>query len=131
MQVETIGWRSGGPPKLLLRPLHSFVLSTNPRWAFQFAILSQNFGILEAASCLILIVCNQHSGFPGGKEATCQCRRQEARVRSLGGEDPLEEGMAPHSSILAWRIPMDRGAWGLQSVGSQRVRHDGVTKPRT
>ena len=36
---------------------------------------------------------------------------QETRVRSLGWEDPLEEGMATHSSILAWRIPMDRGAW--------------------
>ena len=36
---------------------------------------------------------------------------QETWVRSLGWEDPLEEGMAPHSSILAWRIPMDRGAW--------------------
>ena len=45
---------------------------------------------------------------------------QETRVRSLGWEDPLEKGMATHSSILAWRIPMDRGAWlptcmGLQS----------------
>ena len=36
---------------------------------------------------------------------------QETWVRTLGGEDPLEEGMATHSSILAWRIPMDRGAW--------------------
>ena len=36
---------------------------------------------------------------------------QEAWVRSLGWEDPLEEGIATHSSILAWRIPMDRGAW--------------------
>ena len=35
---------------------------------------------------------------------------QEIRVLSLGREDPLEEGMATHSSILAWRIPMDRGA---------------------
>ena len=35
----------------------------------------------------------------------------EAWVRSLGWEDPLEEGMATHSSILAWRIPKDRGAW--------------------
>ena len=35
---------------------------------------------------------------------------QEIWIRSLGGEDPLEEGMATHSSILAWRIPMDRGA---------------------
>ena len=36
---------------------------------------------------------------------------QETWVRSLGWEDPLEEGMATHSSILAWRMPMDRGAW--------------------
>ena len=36
---------------------------------------------------------------------------QETRVRSLGQEDPLEEGMAIHSSILAWRISMGRGAW--------------------
>ena len=36
---------------------------------------------------------------------------QETQVRSLGQEDPLEKGMATHSSILAWRIPMDRGAW--------------------
>ena len=36
---------------------------------------------------------------------------RETSVQSLGWEDPLEEGMATHSSILAWRIPMDRGAW--------------------
>ena len=36
---------------------------------------------------------------------------QETQVQSLGQEDPLEEGMATHSSILAWRIPMGRGAW--------------------
>ena len=36
---------------------------------------------------------------------------REPWVQSLGWEDPLEEGMATHSSILAWRIPMDRGAW--------------------
>ena len=35
----------------------------------------------------------------------------ETWVRSLGWEDPLEEGMATHSRILAWRVPMDRGAW--------------------
>ena len=36
---------------------------------------------------------------------------QETQVRSLGWKDPLQEGMATHSSILAWRIPMDREAW--------------------
>ena len=52
---------------------------------------------------------------------------QETQVQSLGGEDPLEEGMATHSSILAWRIPGTEEPGGLQSIGSQRVRHDLVT----
>ena len=42
---------------------------------------------------------------------------QETWVQSLGQEDPLEEGMATHSSILAWRIPMDRGAWQAAVLG--------------
>ena len=46
------------------------------------------------------------------------------QVRSLGQEDPMEEGMATHSSILAWRIPWTEEPGGLQSIGSQRVRHD-------
>ena len=45
-------------------------------------------------------------------------------VQSLGQEDPLEEGMATHSSILAWRIPQTEEPGGLQSIGSQRVGHD-------
>ena len=45
-------------------------------------------------------------------------------VQSLGWEDPLEEGMATYSSILAWRIPWTEEPGGLQSVGSQRVRHN-------
>ena len=49
---------------------------------------------------------------------------QETQVRSLGQEDPLEKGMATHSSILAWRIPWKEEPGGLQSVGSQRVSHD-------
>ena len=48
----------------------------------------------------------------------------ETRVRSLGREDPLEKEMATHSSILAWRIPWTEEPGGLQSTGSQRVRHD-------
>ena len=43
---------------------------------------------------------------------------------SLGWEDPLEEGMAIHSSILAWKIPWTGEPGGLQSIGSQRVGHD-------
>ena len=46
------------------------------------------------------------------------------RVPSLGQENPLEEELATHSSILAWRIPWTEESGGLQSVGSQRVRYD-------
>ena len=48
----------------------------------------------------------------------------ETWVQSLGWEDPLEEGMATHSSILAWRIPWTEEPGGLQSMGPQRVGHD-------
>ena len=46
------------------------------------------------------------------------------KVRTLGQEDPLEKEMATHSSILAWRIPWAEEPGGLQSMRSQRVRHD-------
>ena len=49
---------------------------------------------------------------------------QETWVRSMGREDPLEKEMAPHSSILAWRIPWTEEPGGLQSTGSPRVRHN-------
>ena len=49
---------------------------------------------------------------------------QKARILSLGGEDPLEKEMATHSSTLAWRIPWTEEHGGLQSMGSQRIRHD-------
>ena len=49
---------------------------------------------------------------------------RETWVRSLGWEDPLEESMATHSSILAWRIPWTEELGGLQFTGSQRVGHD-------
>ena len=59
-----------------------------------------------------------------GKEAACN-------ARDLGLIPGLEESMATHSSILVWRIPMDRGAWGLQSMGSQRIRHYWAIKHST
>ena len=49
---------------------------------------------------------------------------QEAWVRSLGQEDPLEKEMATHSSIHAWKIPWTKEPGGLQSMGLQRVGHD-------
>ena len=51
----------------------------------------------------------------------------ETQVQSLGQEDPLEKGMATHSSILAWRIPWTEEPGGLQSMGSERVGQDLAT----
>ena len=52
---------------------------------------------------------------------------RETQVQSLGWEDPLEKGMATHSSIPAWRIPWTEEPGGLQSMGSQRVGQDRAT----
>ena len=56
---------------------------------------------------------------------------QEAQIQSLDLEDPLEKGMATHSSILAWRIPWTKEPCGLQSLESRRVGHDWVTNTST
>ena len=53
---------------------------------------------------------------------------QETWAQFLGQEDPLEKEMATHSSILAWKIPWAEEPGGLQSMGSQRVRHHLATK---
>ena len=58
----------------------------------------------------------------------CLPTMQETLVQSLGWEDPLEEEMATHSSILAWRIPWRKKPGRLQSAGLQRVGHDLATK---
>ena len=62
-------------------------------------------------------------GFPGGSDSKEPACNAETYVQSLGQEDPLEEGMATHSSVLAWRISMDRGAW--------RATVNGVSKSQT
>ena len=54
---------------------------------------------------------------------------QKTWVQFLGQEDPLEKELATHSNILAWRIPMDRGAWQATVQGVARVGHDLATKP--
>jgi len=79
-------------------------------------------------------------GFPGGSDGKESACNVEMWVGSLGWEDPLEKGMATHSSILAWRIPWTEEPGGLQSMGSQRIGQDvgawwaavyGVTQGRT
>ena len=63
-------------------------------------------------------------GFPPGSAIKTLPAMREIQVQSLGQEDPLEEGMATHFSILAWRIPWTEKIGRLQSIGSQRVRCD-------
>ena len=63
-------------------------------------------------------------GFQGGASDKEPAYNEERRVWSQGQEDPLEEGMATHSSIVAWRIPWTEEPGRLQSTGSQRVGHD-------
>ena len=78
--------------------------------------------------------CKAVRGIPSGasgEQLTYQCRRHATWAQSLGWEDPLEEGMETHSSILAWRIPVDREAWPATVPGPQRVGHDCVTKHST
>ena len=69
--------------------------------------------------------------FPRASQVTLVVKNQVANagdVRSLGWEDPLKEGTTTHSSILAWRIPRTEEPGRLQSMGSQRVGHNSVTK---
>ena len=73
---------------------------------------------------LFFLLCFFYAGFGSdGKEST----RRETWVWSLSWEDPLQKGIATHSSILAWRIPRTEEPGKLQSMESQRVRHDWVT----
>ena len=64
---------------------------------------------------------------PGGsvvKNLPAMKEMQKMKIQSLGQEDPLEEGMATHSSVLAWRIPWTEEPDWWQSMGLQRVRHN-------
>ena len=66
-------------------------------------------------------------GFPGGlvvKNSPAKAGDLRDAGSISGQEDPLEEGMATHSSMLAWSIPWTEGPGGLQSTGSQRVGHN-------
>ena len=74
------------------------------------------------------ILNKEHMGFPLASQVTLVVKSLPANaemwVQSLSWADPLEEGMATHSSILAWRIPWTEEPVGLQSIGSQRIRYD-------
>ena len=65
-----------------------------------------------------------YRGFSGGSDSKESAHNAEAQVQSLDQEDPMEKGMATHSSTLAWEIPWTEEPDGLQSMGSQRVKHN-------
>ena len=86
--------------------------------------ISENLVSFIHFTCTFLIL---SLGFPGGSEVKVSACMQETQVRSLGREGPLEKEMATHSSILTWRIPMDRGAWWPYSPQGCKESH--TTEP--
>ena len=71
------------------------------------------------------------SGFPDGSVVKNPPAKQETQVQSLGWEDPMENEMTTHSSILAWGIPWTEEPGGLQSIGSKTVGHNLVKVPQS
>ena len=87
------------------------------------------YGVAQSQTRLKRLSSSSSSGllrWLSGKESTCQSRR--LRRCGFNLEDPLEEEMATHSGILAWKIPWTEESGGLQSMGLQRVGHDWVTE---
>ena len=73
---------------------------------------------------LYIHCCGQGASFLLAQKIKNPPAMQETWIQSLGWEDPLEDSMATHSSILAWRMLWTKEPGGLQSLGSQRVRHN-------
>ena len=85
-------------------------------WLFSHNIIPSRSVYVVSNGKIPFFVCGIHIyiGFPvgaSGREPICQCRRHKTQIQFLGQEDPLEDCMATHSSILAWRILMDKGTW--------------------
>ena len=77
-----------------------------------------------ACKCLVCAALNKSKGFLGGAVVKNLPPMQETRVQSLDGEDPLEDEMATHSSILTWKIAWTEEPGGLRSIRSQRDTTD-------
>ena len=87
-------------------------------------------GALSAKWCLFFNTLSRFETTLLAQTVKCLPAMRETQVQSLGQEDPREKGMAPHSSTLAWRILWTEEPGGLQSLSSQRVRHDRATNTR-
>ena len=117
----------------MVRPQCQQTLSTSPAsvWPFHLRFNSFPWWCSLTSFCMTRWIIKDflwfYWGFPGGtsgKELPANAGDIKMLVQSLGQEDPLEEGMATHSSILAWRIPWTEETGGLWFIASQRVRHD-------
>ena len=91
----------------------------SPLWAITCPEVEKGQKLLTFPSLIFSLVAQMVKSLPA---------MQETWVRSLVQEDPLKKGVATHSSILAWRIPWRKEPGGLQSMASQRVRHNWATK---
>ena len=104
--------------------IYSFIFRFRLLQNIEQCSLCYTVGCFWLSLLYIVIV---YVGFPGSAEVKNQLsmvETQEKWVESLGREDPLERGMATHSSILAWKISWTEDPVGLQSMESKRVRHD-------
>ena len=82
------------------------------------------YGVAQSRTRLKRLSSSKIYNFPGGSKVKNLPAMQKTWVQSLGWEDPLEEGMATHTSILAWKIPRTEEPGRLQSMGWLRVGHD-------
>ena len=101
----------------------SLLLTCGGSWALLLPLPLPPKPILHRAGVVVVQMCGVWASLVAqmGKNLPVM---QKTLVQSLGQEDPLEEGMATNSSILAWGIPWTEEPDGLQSIGSQRVGHD-------
>ena len=99
------------------------------KWAVFLLQTSQKIlGKTEEINSLSKHLLCTKKGFPLAQWERICLPMQDAQVWPLRQEEPLEKGMATHSSILAWRIPWREEPGGLQSTGLQRIRHDWSTR---
>ena len=115
-RVQALGWED--PPEKQMA-IHCSTIAWKIPWTEEPGRLqsmgSQRVGHDYVTSLWAFLVAQRVKRLPA---------MWETRVQSLGQEDPLEEVMATHYSILAWKIPWTEEAGGLLSMGSQRVGHD-------
>ena len=83
-----------------------------------------NFLSIDCKPYTISFLLTSTDKFPGGSDSKASAYNAGDLGSILGGEDPLEKEMAPHSSTLAWKIPRTEKPGRLQSMGLQRVVHD-------